>query len=303
MPIHLKNSGQLREYRANLGVKRLGFVPTMGNLHVGHLALVEEVAKYCDEVLVSIFINPTQFSPEEDYDTYPRTLEKDIKLLSTTSCNAVFTPSTDEVYCENTTKVANPLVQYPDIEAYAKILCGVTRPHFFYGIVNVVCRLFTMVQPNVACFGEKDYQQLRIISAISHKRFPSIQILPLKTQRNAQQLALSSRNNYFSNTQLETAALLSKHMQATVHQLNSHTSISDIKRHWSAILQEATDQLQHYFEIDYFEVRHSHDLQLIASAKECHPDETTDVPNARLFAAVYLSGVRLIDNWALWQDA
>lgn len=295
----------LKHYRKHKSSSCIGFVPTMGNLHLGHLALVNEVAKYCDEVIVSIFVNPTQFSPNEDYETYPRTLTKDIALLSHSDCTAIFTPTVETVYAHAMPE-SYRLESHPEIEKLASVLCGVSRPHFFHGVVNVVGRLLTMLKPDYVCFGKKDYQQLCIISAIGKKLFPSVTILAVETQRNASLLALSSRNNYLSATQLNTASLLAKTMQETVAELKKYPFSASNTLQWKNILIQATKRLKAHFNIDYFEVRRSDNLQLIAKVDQVlsanmseHGKQITPVRHARLFAAVYYNGVRLIDNWAL----
>ena len=278
---HLSTLQQLNDYRLQHKSRCIGFVPTMGNLHAGHLSLVDIVAKHCDEVIVSIFVNPAQFAPDEDFDSYPRTLQEDIEQLSHTACTAVFTPTIAEVYPIDINPDYN-LSLYPEIERLAKVLCGVSRPHFFYGVVKVVCRLFEMVQPDYACFGEKDYQQLLIISKITQKLFPHIHILSAPIKRNEEGLALSSRNNYLSARQLTAAAILPVTMQQSVKEL------SNSAKSWQVIMQQARSALEKYFTIDYLEIRNDEDLQLI--------DSFTGVGQARLFAAIYCHNVRLLDN-------
>jgi pantoate--beta-alanine ligase len=281
---NLSSLEQLQQYQNQYKDCRIGLVPTMGNLHSGHLSLVETVAAHCDKVMVSIFVNPAQFSPQEDFASYPRTLEKDIALLANTACSAIFIPKNEEIYPSNAALSIYNLQNYPDVEPLSKVLCGVSRPHFFDGVVKVVCRLFELVQPYCACFGEKDYQQLLILQKITAKLFPTIKILSSPTKRNAKKLALSSRNNYFDAEQLEFATQLPNCMKETVQRLVSCQS----KEQWQIILKEAKKHLEKYFSIDYFEVRDNDDLQLVES-----PNAKL---NARLFAAVYLQDVRLIDN-------
>src|SRR5690554_8009951 len=185
---------QVRDWR-QAGLK-VAFVPTMGNLHAGHISLVETARRHADKVVASIFVNPTQFGPSEDFDSYPRTLDADSAKLAAGHCDLLFAPSIDEMYPEkNRTWV--------DVDDLGDYLCGASRPGHFRGVTTVVSKLFNIVQPDVACFGEKDFQQLAIIRRMSQDLFFPIEIIAVATARESNGLAMSSRNGYLSAAQKE----------------------------------------------------------------------------------------------------
>lgn len=180
--------------------QRIAFVPTMGNLHAGHGSLISEAGALADRVVVSIFVNPLQFGPNEDYAAYPRTPDEDGRLLESLSVDALFLPSVDEMYPRG--QAATARVQVPGIE---DILCGAFRPGHFMGVATVVVKLLNLVQPDVALFGEKDFQQLMIIRrAVSDLCMP-VEIVGVPTTREPDGLAMSSRNRYLSAQQRATA--------------------------------------------------------------------------------------------------
>ena len=257
-----------------LARKTIGFVPTMGNLHQGHLALVKEAKNYCDVVVVSIFVNPTQFGAGEDFDTYPRTLEADRQLLADMGCDVVFAPSVQQMYgCgEQLTTV-----QVNDI---ANELCGKTRLGHFTGVATVVTKLFNMVQPNAAFFGEKDWQQLAVIRHLTNDLCFSIDIVGVPTLRNAEGLALSSRNGYLSQTEKQTATQLYQTLSSIAQQIQAGTADLPF------ILQQAKDHLTACgFEVDYLEVR-TPELQ----------QATHLAQDLVVLVAAKLGTTRLIDN-------
>lgn len=266
----------------------VGFVPTMGNLHAGHLSLIEKIRPHCTKILVSIYVNPAQFSPSEDYASYPRTLEEDIDKLSQLNIDAVFVPSNEDIYTDGLSITASKedvLAQYPNIALKAKRLCGLSRPHFFFGVIYVVKHLFKLVQPNVVCLGEKDFQQYQIIKEFCQHQFPQITIISAPTKRESNGLAMSSRNVYLDEAQYLIAPKLWQQMQdCQQHLLQAQVS------NFASILVDARTQLeQSGFEVEYFEL-----------CKENSFLATTDLSQARLFLAVYLQNVvqkiRLIDN-------
>ena len=257
-----------------LARKTIGFVPTMGNLHQGHLALVKEAKNYCDVVVVSIFVNPTQFGVGEDFDTYPRTLEADSQLLADVGCDVIFAPTVQQMYgcgAQLTT------VQVNDI---ANELCGKSRPGHFTGVATVVTKLFSMVQPNAAFFGEKDWQQLAVIRHLTNDLCFSIDIVGVPTMRNEHGLALSSRNGYLSKIEKQTATQLYQTLNTIAQQIQAGNT--DLL----SIVQRGKDHLaRHGFDVDYLEVR-TPDLQ-----QATHLDQDLVV-----LVAAKLGATRLIDN-------
>ncbi|HSI48472.1 MAG TPA: pantoate--beta-alanine ligase [Ideonella sp.] len=198
---------ELREVLA--GQPRTAFVPTMGNLHEGHLSLVREAARHGSPVVVSVFVNRLQFLPHEDFDQYPRTLAKDAELLATAGCDIVFAPAEDELYpVQQTYKVQPP-------PALADLLEGEFRPGFFTGVCTVVMKLFQVVQPAVAVFGQKDYQQLKVLAGMAEQFMLPTRVLGAPTVRADDGLALSSRNGYLGPAERTEAVALSQ----ALHQL------------------------------------------------------------------------------------
>lgn len=203
--LHIDKAAQLGDIITrwkNQGL-RVGFVPTMGALHEGHLSLIELAKSKSDRVVVSIFVNPTQFAPHEDFDSYPRDTGKDLTKLQQAGVNMAYTPNESEIY---------PNGKDTDIRAghAAEGLETTFRPHFFDGVVNVVARLFNQVQPDIAIFGEKDFQQLQVIREMVKAQAMPIEIIGAPIARDAHGLALSSRNAYLSAEELQTARRLNK---------------------------------------------------------------------------------------------
>ena len=254
----------------------IGFVPTMGNLHAGHLSLVDRAKQCADKVVVSIFVNPAQFGPNEDYETYPRTLDNDVKVLKQYSTDLLFTPSVETMYgkAEETIGVHVPA-------ELSNMLCGVSRPVFFDGVATVVSKLFNQVQPDLAVFGEKDFQQLVVIRhLVKDLAFP-IEIIGHETVREVDGLAMSSRNNYLTETQRQLAPRLRAALVELTNQVKKK-QIDDQK-----IIKKATDDLnQAGFDVVYVEIRRQSDLKI---------PETGDNSLIALVAAK-LGQTRLIDN-------
>lgn len=257
-----------------LARKSIGFVPTMGNLHQGHIALVREAKKYCDVVVVSIFVNPTQFGVGEDFEKYPRTLEADSQLLADAGCDMIFAPSVQQVYGN---KPQLTTVQVDDI---ANDLCGKSRPGHFTGVATVVTKLFNMVQPNAAFFGEKDWQQLAVIRHLTTDLCFSIDIIGVPIVRDEQGLALSSRNGYLSSEEKQTAIQIYQTLKMVEQDIKSGQTDLD------AILQRGRDYLSSQgFVVDYLEAR-TPDLKPV-----------TDIyQDMVILAAAKLGSTRLIDN-------
>lgn len=262
--------------------ERVALVPTMGNLHAGHLQLVDKARAVADRVVVSIFVNPMQFVDASggggDFERYPRTFVEDCKKLSELDSgpDAVFSPSAEEVYPNGFEQETR--VEVPEI---SNILCGEFRPGHFVGVATVVAKLFNMALPDVAIFGEKDFQQLLVIRRfVTDLCFP-VKIIGVPTIREKSGLAMSSRNQYLSTEEREHAAMLYQTLRQTQQQIAAgEKDFSEIEAQAGARLSEAG------FRPEYFEVRRAQDLQL---AKE------TDIELVILVAA-WLGEARLIDN-------
>lgn len=253
---------------------RVAFVPTMGNLHEGHLALVRLARAHGDTVVVSIFVNPLQFGPNEDFHKYPRTLAEDCAKLETVGCDVVFAPTVTEMYpTPQQTEILPPPV--------ADELCGAFRPGHFRGVATVVAKLFNIVQPSVAVFGKKDYQQLFIIrSMVRELNFP-IQILAGETVRAEDGLALSSRNAYLTPAQRAEAPRLYGSLAAVA------AALARGERDYAALEANARRELEsNGWRVDYVSVRDAATLAVPAG----NPQELV------VLGAAWLGETRLIDN-------
>jgi pantoate--beta-alanine ligase len=256
--------------------KRIALVPTMGNLHAGHLALIKHAVEHADFVVASIFVNPLQFGPNEDLDSYPRTLAADQDKLREAGCHLLFTPDAEEMYPNGMAQQTT--VSVPGVSAG---LCGGSRPGHFDGVATVVCKLLNMAQPDIALFGEKDYQQLAVIRKMVTDLNIPVQIFGVPIVRDADGLALSSRNGYLNAQQRAIAPTLQQCMQAIKAQ------ITQGKRDYPALFAQFQTDLQAAgFRLDYVELRDALNLEP-ANA------ETTQLV---LLAAAYLGTTRLIDN-------
>lgn len=255
----------------------VGFVPTMGNLHEGHLSLVEVAKQCCDKVVVSIFVNPSQFGPNEDFDSYPRTFKADQTKLQSLSTDLLFYPSVDEVYPGG---VDQTVVQVPG--RLTEVLEGATRPHHFDGVTTVVTKLFNMVQPDKAVFGQKDFQQLAVIQSMVADLAMPIDIVSAPIGRDVDGLALSSRNQYLTPAQRAISPLLSQVIFELAAQINAG------QREYFALEQSAIEQLlaSGFDGVDYISVRH---------AKTLLPAEDGD-RNLVVLAVARLGKTRLLDN-------
>jgi len=256
--------------------KRIAFVPTMGNLHAGHLQLVRQAQILADYVVVSIFVNPMQFGPNEDYGGYPRTLDADKRALQEAAADLVFVPDVQEIYGGDPGQVTR--VEVPGFEGD---LCGRSRPGFFTGIATVVTGLFNRVQPDIAVFGEKDFQQLLMIRRMVRDLCMPIEVHGVAIVREADGLAMSSRNGYLSATERATAARLFQVLNELKTALEG--GASDL----AALEQSALDNLSAAgFNPDYVSIRQRGDLRVPA------PDATELI----VLAAATLGTTRLIDN-------
>jgi pantoate--beta-alanine ligase len=262
--------------------KQIAFVPTMGNLHAGHAALVEKAAQRADFVVASIFVNPLQFGPSEDLDKYPRTLLADQEKLVEAGCHLLFTPDVEEMYphgMDGQTRVSVPGV--------SEGLCGASRPGHFEGVATVVSKLFNMVQPDLAIFGQKDFQQLAVIRTLVRDLNMPIQIIGEPTVRADDGLALSSRNGYLNTAQREVAPVLYRTLQEMA------TAIRAGERDFAKLV--AVAQQQHSaagFSPDYLEVREANSLR----------PATADDRRLVILLAAFIGSTRLIDNLAFDLD-
>ena len=268
----------LREIRRTwqISAKVIAFVPTMGNLHQGHLNLVREAKKKADIVVVSIFVNPMQFGPDEDLDAYPRTLENDSRLLESLGVDVLFMPQESDIYArglEQQTFVEVPGLSY--------MICGASRPGHFRGVATIVCKLFNMVQPNFAFFGEKDFQQLQVIKAMVTDLSMNLKVCGMATTREQDGLAMSSRNLYLKEGERKLAPTLYKKMQDLAGEIQRG------RRDFSKLTQEYKLQLAELgFNPDYLEIR---DVDTLLQPG--HEDQ-----HLVLLAAAFLGKTRLIDN-------
>ncbi|MEJ2298180.1 MAG: pantoate--beta-alanine ligase [Woeseiaceae bacterium] len=274
--VHSKDelAQQIADWR-QLG-DHIALVPTMGNLHQGHLSLVDLAREHAERVIVSIFVNPTQFGEGEDFDEYPRTLERDTRLLKKTPADLVFAPSVDTMYpfgLDMATRVSVP--------GLTEHFCGASRPGHFDGVTTVVARLFAMVVPDAAVFGQKDYQQQLVIRHMTADLGLPIKFITGTTVRDDDGLALSSRNSYLSEDERATAPLLYATLSSVGTELQSgRRDFDELESAASARLEEAG------FDVDYFAIRRAQNLE--PSDRDC--DDLV------VLAAARLGQARLIDN-------
>ena len=252
--------------------KSIGFVPTMGGLHQGHLSLVSIAKRKTDIVVVSIFVNPTQFGAGEDLDKYPQTFEQDKQLLDEQGVEVIFAPTREEIYPQGVESEVEP-------GELANILCGASRPGHFKGVVQVVKRLFELVQPDLAVFGEKDYQQLMIIKAMAERYQLPVYIESGPIAREPSGLAMSTRNQYLSKDERETAAKLYQVMTQAQQRIRSGQRVDNAKA-------QAERALSQHFELDYVEILDANTLSQITDTSR----------KIAILCAVFLGTTRLIDN-------
>lgn len=264
---------ELREWRKTAG--RVAFVPTMGNLHEGHLALAREAKKRADNVVVSIFVNRLQFGQGEDFDKYPRTLEQDAAKLEGEGVAVVFAPDEKELY-PNVEQRYN--VEPPNLQ---NELCGRFRPGHFRGVATVVTKLFNIVQPDAACFGKKDYQQLAIIKGFAEDLNFNVEIVPVDTGRASDGLALSSRNQYLNENERAEAPRLFRELNKIAEALRGgNLAYAELEQTAIRNLTAAG------WTVNYVEIRHAESLAV------AHAGDKDLV----VLAAARLGGTRLIDN-------
>jgi pantoate--beta-alanine ligase len=275
----LETIAQMTSWRKNRPT--IAFVPTMGNLHAGHLALIQKAKTLADCVVASIFVNPLQFGPKEDFATYPKTEAADIEKLEQLNVDALFLPKVNEIYphgSESLTKIT--------VAGLSDDLCGKSRPGHFAGVATVVAKLFNIVQPHIAIFGEKDYQQLTVIrQMVADLNFP-IQIISAPTEREPDGLAMSSRNQYLTTEERKIAPQL----YATLHWIKAQ--ITSGNTDYASLIGAAATQLNGhgtpcpYFKIDYVAIRAQNTLALPSLGDA----------NLVILCAAFLRKTRLIDN-------
>lgn len=274
---------ELREQRKEWKNLKVGLVPTMGALHEGHLSLIKKAKETCDKVVVSVFVNPIQFGPSEDYDKYPRTLDKDLELCNKEGVDIVFAPSPSEMYGEGN-RLSNDTLTYvcPPF-FYVNKLCGKTRVGHFDGVCTVVLKLFNIVQPDCAFFGQKDAQQVVIVRKMVKDLNVPIEIIQCPIVREKSGLALSSRNKYLSEEGKRDALVLSK----ILDNIKScyQKGIVDV----AALKETAYGFLTDKHDLEYLEILNKDNLEEQKNADD----------NSIVLIACRVDGVRLIDNMYL----
>ena len=252
--------------------RSIALVPTMGGLHEGHLKLIDKAKECSDMVVASVFVNPTQFAENEDFEAYRKTLLEDKILLEAIKVDTMFVPLDNEVYPDGSS-------QDYDVGEMGKILCGISRPIHFNGVAQVVARLFDIVKPDYAVFGEKDYQQLLIINSLVERQGIKTTIVSVPTVRESDGLAMSTRNNYLSSEDRANAPLFYQQLVATKASIQNGTDIP-------SATEQAEDALGAVFDVEYIEVLNANNLTQI----------TTSSSKIIIISAVRLRETRLIDN-------
>ena len=269
----ISDIGELKKF---LSVKKkesrdISLVPTMGNLHDGHLKLVEEASQISDFVCVSVFVNPLQFGPEEDFSSYPRTLDKDIQKLENTECALLFVPEPNDLWLDIKKHTADPFL--------SSILCGKTRKNHFDGVVTIVNKLFELFDPDTTFFGEKDYQQLMIIKEFVSRQSLNILVKGIPTEREDSGLAKSSRNKYLKDDEKDKATLIYKTLCQVKESITDSASLDKAINEGIEVLEENS------FKVDYLEARSKENLKA-----------SNDLEANILLCAATINKVRLIDN-------
>ena len=257
--------------------KRIGLVPTMGALHAGHVSLIERARTECEFVVVSIFVNPLQFGPSEDYQRYPRPLEKDAELCTKNGVDLIFAPETGDMY-------AAPQITFVEVTRITDHLCGAFRPGHFRGVATVVLKLFNIVQPEFAYFGEKDYQQLCVIRRMVDDFNLPLTVVPVPTYRESDGLAMSSRNVYLSPAERTAAPAVYRALTLARERIASGEKDAAIIKTAAMSILAAEPLIR----VQYFE---------IVDPSEVQPVAIVTGP-VRIAAAIFIGKTRLIDNVA-----
>ena len=273
-----KTISELNIWRDSLSDQNIGFVPTMGSLHQGHLSLVSHSKNVCKKTIVSIFVNELQFSPDEDFDQYPRSLDEDIKFLNQLKVDVVFLPTAEEIYSNKFSVVVNELNLSQKLE-------GNSRPGFFLGVTTIVSKLFNMVRPSHAFFGKKDIQQLIIIKKLVQDLNYNIKVIGCKTIREKSGLAMSSRNQYLSNTEKEEAAILYQTLQLGLSLLNKNQGYLSIQKSMKDNIVSNPK-----IKFDYFSIAALNTLNELKTNIKDHKAGIV------ISGAIFLNHIRLIDN-------
>ena len=278
----LRNLSELNEWRAQCSGQTIGFVPTMGALHKGHFSLVRESIKQANLTIVSIYVNPTQFDNPEDLRKYPNTLESDIKELKDLEVNAVYLPTPSDLYPNG------PISRAFDFGSLARFMEGIGRDGHFEGMATVVTKFFELIQPSFAYFGEKDFQQLAIITrVVQQENLPTV-IVPVKTERDEDGMAMSSRNLRLLDAQRKDAGNINKILKKWIFRKGYRSSTPGESSELLA------NEISHYenLTVHYVTFADSKNLEPIASFNTSTP--------TRIFVAVQCGNVRLIDNFPLF---
>ena len=270
----LLNNNELN--KALLNVTNLGFVPTMGSLHKGHISLIKNSIRKCNKTIVSIFVNPTQFNNKKDFDKYPRNYKKDLTILKKMKVNFVYLPSKDQIYSSKRTN---------EIKIFKKdkILCAKFRKGHFEGVLDVMERLINVIKPKKIFMGEKDFQQMYLVKKFIKKKYKII-VVPCKTIRDSNKLALSSRNNHLTKKELRIAGKLTQKLINFKKELKKLKNLKTPKK----ILDKKKSELvkTYNIKIEYLELRNINNL------KNCYK-----IKDSRIFISYYLNKIRLIDNF------
>ena len=262
--------------------KTIGFVPTMGYLHEGHLSLMRRARPQCDILVVSIFVNPTQFGPNEDFERYPRDFERDERLCREVGVDVVFYPTADAMY-------PRPYLTYVNVEKLSETMCGASRPRHFRGVTTVVTKLFNIVQPHIAVFGQKDYQQSLIIRQMVRDLNFDVQIDVAPIVREADGLAMSSRNKYLSPEERQQALVLYRSLTRAEELIREgERNVDTLLQAMKTVISEAPDA-----RIDYIAIVDAETLEPLSTVRH----------NTVIALAVYIGTTRLIDNtWIREKD-
>ncbi|GAA5137682.1 pantoate--beta-alanine ligase [Thalassotalea piscium] len=276
----MKTTSEIAEVRQQISNWRkqgltVAFVPTMGNLHAGHIALINAAQKNADRIVASIFVNPMQFGESEDIDNYPRTMANDQEKLKQAGTNLLFTPSPSTIYPKGLSQQS-----YIEVPSVSQGYCSQSRPGHFRGVATVVCKLFNIVQPDVACFGLKDYQQLQVIKTMVEDLSMPISIIPVETVREQNGLALSSRNSYLSDIDKEIAPALSINIRWLAEQIKTSSDYINLAKQAEEQMNKAG------LKTDYIH---------ICQAKTLQPAQKKDTELV-ILAAAHCGKARLIDN-------
>lgn len=275
----LRNIEELKEYlqTAKQDKRKIGFVPTMGALHQGHIALVQKAKEECDLVIVSIFVNPTQFNNSKDLELYPRKEDEDVALLKQNSCDFVFIPNVEEIYPKDYQKIEI------NLNSLENVMEGKLRPGHFDGVVNVVSRLFQLIQPDKAYFGRKDFQQVAVVKEMNKQLHLPVEIVSIDTKRELSGLAMSSRNLRLNEHEKEKAVLIYKVLNMGKQWAESYSPM--------VTRNKMEDEFKEGgLKLEYIEIVHPETLNSLNQSW---------VPGATACIAAYCGEVRLIDNMEL----